>query len=508
MSAVTTPRCPAELFANCWKHLHSVTSGERIYAMGMPTPAAAAAPRLRELLDQSDGADVVGGLAKILYGVKDPIGHLCVVARVMIAIDNHFLLIHPRMPKLPVGMGLGSGVPQWLQDANELRGIVGHYWSSSTHRLVARGPLTREARKETASGTDRVEDMFAALALTPTQLKNDGTTVEIVHKVVSRSHHLGVEPSSTPGSEHVVFVPVAERSADLSATCTTRSAQQLIDFTCNVDPAARILDVIGNADPADILLAPEFVVPESAADALAAGLTALGRKSPRILVAGSGPTSSRTGRTNRPLNESRVLNRTGVSLWRQQKIALSWVAGDRAHTLGYSKTATGIHFENTDSSTELFVVDIDGLGRCVTLICQDLRANSLANDVIQTYQPDWVFVPVLDIPLADGRWSDRTSRALAEHSHARFLVCNSSAWGHTVSPSASSYACGMAMGSFDALKDHNGKQLDAGRQLAFIDVTLGKSVAYGSIRWRSMDSRWRQFVCGSQPNPPPAATKR
>ena len=84
----------------------------------------------------------------------------------------------------------------------------------------------------------------------------------------------------------------------------------------------------------------------------------------------------------------------------------------------------GAYHEHNASGSCIQVVDIDSIGRCVILICQDV-VNAMAEDLLRCLQPDWVFVPILDRGFAVRSWFVDRARSLSTVSKARlFGVCS------------------------------------------------------------------------------------
>lgn len=113
-----------------------------------------------------------------------------------------------------------------------------------------------------------------------------------------------------------------------------------------------------------------------------------------MLLAGSGYTVEK--RDDLPWNEALVFSGVGVELWRPRKI---WQAGlDSARTkeLGLMPGRDGRVLEQNHARSEVLGADVDGLGRCIVLICQDIKSAPLASELIRRYQPVWVFAPIMD----------------------------------------------------------------------------------------------------------------
>jgi hypothetical protein len=124
-------------------------------------------------------------------------------------------------------------------------------------------------------------------------------------------------------------------------------------------------------------------------------------------------------------NESRATTGCGATLWIQRKIQAAGFDKKQAMKLGLDIRNQHFVKEDTASGDSVVVTDIDGLGRCITLTCQDIMANPLSEALIRQFQPDWVFVPVLDSNLRIGRWAHQRAFSLSRESRARFVIAKS-----------------------------------------------------------------------------------
>jgi hypothetical protein len=145
----------------------------------------------------------------------------------------------------------------------------------------------------------------------------------------------------------------------------------------------------------------------------------------RLLVAGTANTNERDV-ANQPWNEAVVANQYGVELWRQKKLWPSEITPERAAEFGITETdGVGNFHEDVASGAQVDVVDIDSLGRCVILICQDITSADLALPLITDVQPDWVFVPIMDRGFAEKSWFSDIGQSLCTHSQTRIVgVCS------------------------------------------------------------------------------------
>lgn len=404
------------------------------------------------------------------------------VLAVMHAIDQIFYRIHPRALLVSASVASRPNIPEWLRDLRDKRYLSGGYGGNKGFRLVPRGPLARRPRDESASNADSLADRFAALAVVPHRFLQENRPIKILHRLIGLDALRGVMPASDPGRETVAFIPVAERATDLVWDVRTLSGKEFVNFkmASTVEPAAQIIKALSQAGFVDIAMAPEFVMSGEQADKLSSALSQLGSKSPRLLIAGSGPTQETE--EGQSWNEARTLNSYGTELWRQRKIWPAAITGDRAAQYGISSSDTALIFEDTAAGDEIVIVDVDSLGRCVILVCQDIQSYPLSEDLIRQFQPDWVFTPVLDPGVAVGRWVHQRTFSLSAVSQARFLVASSIALAKILDPK-NEPACGLAVGPLASISP------DEGRIYAEAKIVDGSSPGYVIIRWR--EGKWK-----------------
>ncbi|PLP98551.1 hypothetical protein CYJ10_22000 [Cupriavidus pauculus] len=145
----------------------------------------------------------------------------------------------------------------------------------------------------------------------------------------------------------------------------------------------------------------------------------------RLLLAGTANTHSRDV-AGQPWNEAVVANQCGVPLWHQQKLWPSEITPERAAEFGITGVGGAGNFhEDVASGSQIEVVDIDSLGRCVILICQDITSSDLATTLITDVQPDWVFVPIMDRGFAEKSWFSDIGQTVCTYSQARLVgICS------------------------------------------------------------------------------------
>ncbi|RMN30499.1 hypothetical protein ALQ61_02401 [Pseudomonas coronafaciens pv. zizaniae] len=462
---------PADLFMECWEAGRRL-SGAVVTNIMLPDNV------FKDSVDEallSEDADESYTKLKSLWaddGTGAAKGRMLIIAR---AIDSFFNLIHPRA-LYSAKTWEPISLAHWMREMKSQRQGTGVYARAGKYLLIPKGPLTRDRRDEFASSAYSFSDQFEFLAVVPTQLLNDTMPITVDVITMAQDWSKGVGPANSRGDETVAFVPVAQLSEHLHIAERTHNGQHFADFSlaAPLDAAEILKSQIDDVGFADIVFAPELVVDEGAADRLQK-LMRNGARQTRIIVAGSGATVEQ--QDGMSWNEARVMNGRGTELWRQRKV---WQAGldkTRAKALGLTTIpATGLVMEDNHAGSKIIVADIDGFGRCVVLICQDLQANPLASELIRCYQPDWVFVPILDSGAGVARWAHQRAYELSAISPARFLVASSTSMADMLS--AGDVPCGLAVGPKNAIGP------DAGRMLCTVRAHKLPH-GHGILVWRS-----------------------
>lgn len=482
-STNSLPSCPALLFIKLWREIALISPARR--ATSIP-PTKSVQENIKRALESPIAKDVCIKLHSILTEKIPPEEYIGRCLFVMRAIDKIFYRIHPRA-RFQSAAPARPSIPTWLRVLQNLRRKSGMYAESDGQYLIPRGPLVRQPREETASNSDSLADRFAALGVVRRILTmQDGQPINILHRVVPSETAGGVPIGSNAGAELVAFIPVAEHATDIVTTERKPNNQYFVDFRLNssINAADRIFHALQQtSEPLDIVLAPELVVSEDQADALVDGLLSQTTGKLRLIVAGSGQTKEKE--CDQPWNEARILNGNGTELWRQRKILPAGLLRERAIEYGLSDPKTQLIFEDTAAGKEITIADIYGLGRCVVLICQDLNAPSITEDLIRTYQPDWILTPILDPGIEPGKWAHQRAFHLSSESQARFLIASSTALANKINPTIPR-ACGLAVGPKLSANS------DAGRIYIEAHVATGCSPGYALVRWRS--TGWKKSI--------------
>lgn len=488
----------AQLFLKLWSDASHWDPRQR---SGARKPASEFAGTIQRALALPTELMILTELQRLLTPVPTDIVALRgVMLMLMREIDLAYYAIHPRAVLLN-DPALRHSVPDWLANQRDYRREEGCYGEESGKRLIPRGPLGRFPRTETASNADELADRFAALSVVPVQVLQSERPVQVVHQVISADVVGGISHSCRHGSEVVAFVPVAEGQDDIQVESRECEGRQYAKF--DVAPDIQVADLIVGAALAagqtDIVMAPEFVVSPPQADRLASELRRNSEQlDTRVVVAGTGLTAEHDG-DNCAWNEARVLNGCGTELWRQRKLWPAGLTRNRALECSLEDPGSDQILEDTACGEQIVIVDADTFGRCVILICQDIMAYPLANELVHKFQVDWVFTPILDSGVGPARWTHSRTFELSATSQARFLVSSSTTMAHWRANSgdgAVAVPCGMAVGP----RDPAGPDLERAFALAMASGVRG--ARFGRIAWRSADGTWQQTTVGSAPTVP------
>lgn len=475
--SVAVPDDPAEHFLQLWIEAEAWSSSERVAAI---SPRPEFLKELDDCLNRRSAADVMRGLWVLcLTGAPGSAEYRGQILSIMRTIDETFLAIHPRARTVPGHLDKRHLTP-WLKDFRDQRQMTGFYATFKGRLLVPRGPLARPPRESWAAGAEALADSFTALSATSLAHHHERRPLGIELRVIGSAAAQGVPASATPGKERIAGLPIMQKAEDLHIREWMVDPQRYAAFspatTC--DPAERLLTALERAcrnpaEASDIAIAPEF-------SQTAASITTLARELPkrnipfRLLVAGSGATS--TEHEGLPWNEACVFNRAGAVLWRQRKIWPAGIDQRRAKAWRLQDPGSGRIVEANASGHTVVIADLDGLGRCLTLICQDVLMQPVVAELIREYQPDWVFVPVLDEGADVGRWGHQQVFALSAASRARYLIVSSTALAARAGRT-DRVPCLLAVGPRDGAGNEESRQYNA--QAADGDT------AYARVHWHS-----------------------
>ncbi len=469
---MSSPLNPASYFLQLWQQTKALSDTEIACISG----SRKLQPQIANALALNAAADVITALQKLLqqHSSSENDKQTCSF-EIMQGIDDVFAEIHPRSLIDPKS----RTTPSWLHDLHERRLVFGNYAKTKDLWLVPRGPLLRSARDEFASGGISRQDCFKALSAVPQHLQHDGKTIRVQHQHVGVDEELGVAPGKDVGNETIVFMPIAEQAQDLSIQMQAKDNRWLAEYAlhADLDAAQIIFKALQHAGQCDIALASELMVSSTHADNLAALLQSKPGIRPRLVVAGSGASALRN-ETGQAWNEGRVFNQNGAPLWQQSKIWIAVTKAPRTHELGLCEiTDQRTVIEDNANSDTLTIADVDGLGRCAVLICQDIKGAPFAFDFVLHYQPDWIFIPLLDRGVHKGGWANQQAFALSEIANTRFLFVTSTSLGNK--PGEKVY-CAMAVGP----KTGQDGEVNRARQLA--EAANG----YAKMTWR--EGSWEQ----------------
>lgn len=490
-------KTPSALFIALWKEAEVWTGPQRTSAR---TPAKLFCNKVRKILHITQDAEAAtDAIRDLLMGntARLPPVYRGEVLEVMRAIDELFYLIHPRAVLAAPATGVRAPLPRWLKEARDRRWLEGNFHSDDDHLLIPRGPLLRGARHAFASSADNLADRYAALTVTARRLNQDGRPITVDLKRIPSSVSRGAPPGLTTGAEKIAFIPIAEAAEDVTPETRNTPGQMFVGFKPrdDLDPCAKILNALAEAGNMDLAIAPEFMVRVEDAEALAKALS-LQPAAPRLIVAGTGSTGE--AEDDQAWNEARMLNGAGAEVWRQRKL---WPAGidlKRARRFGIACKGDGVTlFEDNAAGEILTIADVDGLGRCAILICQDLKAELLAEQLVIHFQPDWIFVPLPDSGVGENRWMHAQAFGLSARAPTRFVMVSSTSLAERAGYKGS--ACAMAVGPEapdTTMPDKDLSEVPRAFQIAHAE-THGEA-RFAVIQWRQ--GRWMSSVLAARPS--------
>lgn len=413
----TPPLNVGELFVRYWRWAAAWSPTERLSASLKNEEFDA---YVRHALSKEEEVDVLGALQKVIPRHDEAVSRPQILALLQ-RIDDVFLLIHPRSLSASGEIRIDR-VPTWLRRYREIRNTDGIYAKNDEFCLLPRGPLCRSPRDEFASHAEAISDRFSALTVYAASMQHQQMQLSIKHLVVSLSAVDGVSPVKRRGHEKIVSVPMMEAEDDLHLHLSEVGGREYVSYSLSptVDAVDRLSRAAKSGAGGDLLLAPEFAVDATAADAITKHLQNTPGLGYGLIAAGTGDATGPAGEP--PFNEMRLLNGLGVPLWRQRKIWPAFISDDVARQLGLEPKTKQL-YEASSSCRSLTIADVDALGRVMVLICQDFKMPAAAT-LIEELQPDWVIVPVMDTGVSPARWSHQRAFELSEITQSRFLICS------------------------------------------------------------------------------------
>lgn len=436
---------PAETFIRMWMEARHWSPMRRARSAADPAKRGL----VERIIGQEDGDEVSLNLMDLVEQERarsgeSPVGLILATLK---ALDEKFYAVHPRVGRVPVALAARPSLPDWLDAAVADRVMQGYYARLDGFILLPRGPLHRPAALPSSRSAESMRDRYRALAVAKDVSAQEHRPIRIDVAFIGQAAMHGVVSPTVLGEEAIAFVPVAVAQDDLERTARDDGDERFVAVgpAAGFDPASILIQAIRQTGEADIVIAPEFAIPTVASESLSRKLKASPVQA-KLIVAGSGNTVPDAN--GHVWNEARVYNHRGVEVWRQQKIWPAGILEGRALDYGLGRPgATGLVFEDTDADDTCRVVDIEGFGRAVVLICQDLQSYPLASDLMTQYEPDWVFTPILDNGVKIGRWMHQRAYDLSKLGQSRFVVSSSTSmrfWGS--GPPADMPSVGLAVG--------------------------------------------------------------
>jgi len=488
---------PGVLFIRAWAELAKLQPADR---SAVPDRVGPVARSFEDALSRTAPQDATAALESVIeaqWQAGDTLPVLVENASVLCAlmnkIDRIFANVHPRTRILSPKYAVGLDLPLWLQSARDRRLLDGEYARDGHYRLIPNGPFVRHAAGRDSLSGDSLQDRFPHLTVAPLTTRHEDNQIRITIKVVGTGRARGLPPSKSIGKEQIRFIPLAEDAGDLDMCCGTRAGRATLDVRPKIDTATRLIETLAENDPSDISFAPELTVNTSDEERLTDAVANLLDQAPRILLAGSGLTEEKD-ELDRCWNEARVITKGGAILWRQRKVWPFEMHQNRAVEYGLEDPGEGGTLnEDIAGHDEITIVDLDGFGRAVILICQDFEAQIAIDEIVRRYQPDWVFVPILDAGVNVPGWTPNRASKL-NGAQSRFLVGSSLTLsrrrGDKVAP-----PIGIAVGPASPTGGPPGTAHLA-RALAVVDgATVGNTIS-GLLVWDHRAPTWTQLNLG------------
>lgn len=457
-----------------------------------PTSRANAAPvtltvkkEYRELLLIDNAKEIT---QKLLKSINNQIETRVIIGRmfgILLEIDLLFQLIHPR--RIIVSDKL---LPKWLRQARNNRTMTGYYAELNQNCLIPKGPLLRLPREENQACADWLPDLCSYISVAPLLTSEASREITVSVNIISSDRFFGASTPVEIGAENIIFIPIAEEIGDLELKVSAAAVGGVNFFDTLLAPHViipeRVLNVLKREPDSDVLFAPELVISEKNSIPLSEMLKVAGKGLTKFFLAGSGA-SDELDDNGMAWNEARVLNGFGETMWTQKKI---WPAGlQPRHFLQYGLGDTNqpLHLEKNASGDSFIVADVEGFGRCIILICQDIHAMPLSFDVISQYQPDWVFVPILDQGINYDGWAHQRIFELSALSQARFLVSCSRA----LNPrgDASTLGNGLAVGPKSCIEPE-----EISRACKLVKFQSTELSAFGKMNWKKCEWNQTKFM--------------
>lgn len=417
---------PGDLFAALWPTV--TPHAGNIIARPWDGHLATEFPAISSLLANAPNADVPFEIEAYLSGAPSPFTcsvtlHVERAFVVMCALDAVAIAIHPAFPnRLP---GLGRALAGMLASMKAARTSTGHYADMpGTGIVVPKGHLvsrtgSRRDNAEEASGTDLAHQF---LHLTLVTHPGEGTTLRFI---VPSPRKFFV---SSDRADHVGLAPIAEDHGDIDFITTKRGSRPFLDAV----PKAPLLKdrIVATVtamldEGAGLIVLPELVGSVESTTALQAVLKSRGSATEGLILSGTGASASLDPDSNRPHNEAMLIGANGRIIAYQRKLHLFNMGISRMRECNIpaaSGCGSRNHMEDAAAGSELVVCDLHGLGRVMTLICEDLQQQVPGGNLALTLRPDWILAPILDIEQEAGRWTHSRAIEIGRKTLSRVVI--------------------------------------------------------------------------------------
>lgn len=417
---------PGDLFASLWSTVAPCAGAiiARPWDGRLAPEFNAILQRLSEAQDPHVPPEIEAYLAghsvSFTCGVTAPVERAFVV---MCALDGAAVAIHPAMPnRLP---GLARAPTGMLAAMKARRTTTGHYADvPGTGIVVPKGHLvsrnaTRPDDASEASGTD-LGHQFTHLTLAPHP--GNGRTIRFIAPAPSKFF------VSSDRTDCVGLAPIAEDFDDIDFVATKRGDRPYLDA---IPRSPMLVDRIAASvialldEGAGVIVLPELVGSVAAIEALRLKLRNRGSGTEGLILAGTGASTSLEQSTMLPHNEAVLIGANGRILAQQRKLHLFNMGFERMRACEINAVPgceTRNHMEDAAAGTELVVCDLQGLGRVMTLICEDLQQQVPGGDLALLLRPDWILTPVLDVSQKVGRWAHARSIEIGRKTLSRIVI--------------------------------------------------------------------------------------
>lgn len=252
-------------------------------------------------------------------------------------------------------------------------------------------------------------------------------------------------PAGTASIE-VAIAPLAEGPDDLQVS-TVQNGYGIRP----VYPPPRLEQVVRHALDleAHILCLPEMSVDHDQLGLLREALVPARRdyaertgKAPRLRYVLCGVIATATSKGSKHRNYIHVMDSEGRMIAEQAKLSHWNMTPGQQARFGFAKhlgivppsPGNGILHEHTIPGDSINILDLDGMGRLLTLICADMSQDQPGDWLLENFRVDWLYAPIMDGSTCwtqkDAPWIIGRAAQAARTGRSRVLVTNSITMTH------------------------------------------------------------------------------